>query len=67
MGARSLASLRACSAGAPQDQMSIYSLARYTPHNLHSAGAPWMVVGGYASLFRPCSLCTGDNPVKGLT
>ncbi len=40
-----------CSAGAPQDQYQGYSHARHTPHNHHSAGAPWTVVGGYASIF----------------
>ncbi len=53
MGAHSLAFLLACSAGAPQDQMSRYSFAMCTPHDHGSAGAPPTVVGGYASL----SLC----------
>ncbi len=37
-----------------------------TPHNLHSAGAPWTVVGGYASF--PFALCPKEytNPLIGV-
>ncbi len=49
VGAHSLASLLACSAGAPQDQYYRYSYVPLTPHDHPSAIAEWTVVGGYAS------------------
>ncbi len=45
-GGHSPASLLACSADAPQDQMSRFSYARHTHHNHPSANAAWTVVGG---------------------
>ncbi len=55
----------ACSADAPQDQMSKYSHVRRTPHNHHSADAEWTVVGGYASLPRESLLCL-PQPLNGV-
>ncbi len=36
-----------------------------TPHNLRSAGAPWTVVGGYASLSLALSPMHSSTPLRG--